>query len=382
MLSLALADDAFEHRFTSVADILQLQIPPGKESLRVPFKQDVLQRPIFRDVQNSVGGSHISPTKALPYAKLRAYFVWLGRLAGFEQLLELYQLRRASGRKLNSTWISLPITIGVEANSDIKQAALTPEERNQTMGHHGDTYQQFYMSDLLERDFQSIYFGTPSHEALIQHAARMGTSRDACAPTDLTNEQKIAFGAELPEVSELRRQREECVQELKCQGYQPLAAARGHPLYERYCSADKAMRSLKTVLRRRRVEQAIREFHRDVHAKDISTQLGAEGGDNAGVVCRPTVQFEFNERAALAEMLPRPLHMLADATADQVRKQFIRSLTLYCSRQESRQDELCTESRLRAKRSATFECDTEHFRENKKIKSEADEEAITAEGPD
>ncbi|KAL9127778.1 MAG: hypothetical protein Q9217_003408 [Psora testacea] len=83
LLALALADDAFQHRFASVADIFQLQIPPSKESLQVPFKQDILQQPLFRDIQNAVSGCHISAMKALPYAKLRAEFVSLGRLEGF-----------------------------------------------------------------------------------------------------------------------------------------------------------------------------------------------------------------------------------------------------------------------------------------------------------
>jgi hypothetical protein len=47
-------------------------------------------------------GSKVFATKALPYSKCRDHFVWLGRVTGFKQPLELYQLRRASGRKMNS----------------------------------------------------------------------------------------------------------------------------------------------------------------------------------------------------------------------------------------------------------------------------------------
>ena len=70
--------------------------------------------------------------------------------------------------------------------------ALTPEERNQVMGHRqSSTYEQYYMPDLIERDFQSIYFGTPSQDLLIQSVARMGISRDRRAPTELTEDQKL-----------------------------------------------------------------------------------------------------------------------------------------------------------------------------------------------
>ena len=47
------------------------------------------------------------------------------------------------------------------------------------------------MPDLIECDFQSIYFGTPSQDLLIQLVARMGISRDRQAPTELTKDQKL-----------------------------------------------------------------------------------------------------------------------------------------------------------------------------------------------
>ena len=60
------------------------------------------------------------------------------------------------------------------------------------MGHRqSSTYEQYYMPDLIERDFQSIYFGTPSQDLLIQSVARMGISRDRRAPTELTEDQKL-----------------------------------------------------------------------------------------------------------------------------------------------------------------------------------------------
>jgi hypothetical protein len=45
---------------------------------------------MFRDIEKMASGSKVFDTKALPYSKCRDYFVWLGRVAGFEQLLELY----------------------------------------------------------------------------------------------------------------------------------------------------------------------------------------------------------------------------------------------------------------------------------------------------
>jgi hypothetical protein len=105
------------------------------------------------------------------------------------------------------------------------------------MGHHGDTYQQFYLPNLIERDFQSIYFGTPSQDDLIQHAARMGISRDEQAPTGLTNEQKLEFKSELdrhPEILRLRAKRERYKHKISRKGYHFADAAKGTKLYDRY----------------------------------------------------------------------------------------------------------------------------------------------------
>lgn len=97
-----MADSAFRVRYNSAEEIFGLEIPAHKECLKVKFKKEIAHHPIFRGGEKRFGGGEPSDTIALPYQKCRDHFVWLGRLLGFEQSLELYQLRRASGRKLNS----------------------------------------------------------------------------------------------------------------------------------------------------------------------------------------------------------------------------------------------------------------------------------------
>ena len=60
--------------------------------------------------------------------------------------------------------------------------ALIAEEADQVMGHHGDTYRQFYLPDLIERDFSSIYFGTSPQDELVAAVARMGLTWDNGPP--------------------------------------------------------------------------------------------------------------------------------------------------------------------------------------------------------
>jgi hypothetical protein len=207
------------------------------------------------------------------------------------------------------------------------------------MGHHGDTYQQFYLPDLIERDFQSIYFGTPSQDELIQHAARMGISRDERAPTGLTNEQKVEFKLELdqnPEVLQLRAKREQYKQRLSSQGYCPIDSARGTKLYRRYDEAKRKLHSLINVLRKRREDQAVLDFHDAIDDYDIERQL--TGSNRIELPTRPAMEYEFRERAVIANLLLQPLHELEEGQAMKLRMKFIHNLAKYCDRQESRQE--------------------------------------------
>jgi hypothetical protein len=73
----------------------------GRDVLRVKWKKELLNQPFLCDVKSISEGVRILKEKAFLYTKYRDIFVRLGRVAGFENLLELYQLRRASGRNIN-----------------------------------------------------------------------------------------------------------------------------------------------------------------------------------------------------------------------------------------------------------------------------------------
>jgi hypothetical protein len=207
------------------------------------------------------------------------------------------------------------------------------------MGHHGDTYQRFYLPDLIERDFQSIYFGTPSQDDLIQHAARMGISRDERAPTGLTDEQKLEFQLELdqhPDILQLREKRERYKRKIRSRGYHPIAAAKGTKLYDRYDEARRKLHSVTNVLRKRKEDQVILDFYDAIDDYDIEKQLSGSVGTD--IPTRSAVQYEFRERAAIAKLLSQPLNELEEGHAMKLRMKFIRNLVKYCNRQESRQN--------------------------------------------
>ncbi|KAJ9654854.1 hypothetical protein H2201_008928 [Coniosporium apollinis] len=314
ILSIAFADNAFRSDFASVKEIFSLEIPPRRDVLRLRFKKEKEKQSIFRNVERTPDGIRVSNSKALPDYKYRGHFVWLGRLTGFESRLELYQVRRASGRNINSV--------------------LTLEERNQTMGHHGSTYEQFYMPDLIERDFQSIYFGTPSQDVLIQSVARMRLSRDKRAPTELTDEQKLEVRNN-PKLVKLHKNRERCKKKIRDRGYYSIKAAKGTCLYARYEETNRKINNLTNTLRRRRLDQAILEFHDSIDTIEIDRQL--DGINVPTTPARPILQFEHRERATIARLLSQPLDELDEASATKLRARFIRNLASLCHRHESRQ---------------------------------------------
>jgi len=137
------------------------------------------------------------------------------------------------------------------------QEALTPEERNQAMGHTqgGSTFQRYYMPDLIERDFQSIYFGTPAHDDLIQAIARMGLSRDRRAPTELTDAQKDEL-RENPELVKFREKRDRCTAKIR----RCLKPDADTDLKRQREQLTAKIHSTLAKLHRERLNQAIREF--------------------------------------------------------------------------------------------------------------------------
>ncbi|KAJ4465230.1 hypothetical protein J3R30DRAFT_3235372, partial [Lentinula aciculospora] len=139
VMALAFADDAFENGFKDPKEIYTLVVLANSDCLRLRWKQEWQNRPVFRNVEPSPDGIQVACNKALPYSKERGHLIRLGRSIGLTKALEWYDLRRGSGKKLNE--------------------ALMPEERNRIMGHcQGDSkvYVQYYMSSFQDVDCQSI----------------------------------------------------------------------------------------------------------------------------------------------------------------------------------------------------------------------------------
>ncbi|KAI1663873.1 DUF3435 containing protein [Pyrenophora tritici-repentis] len=284
ILSIGIGQGALRDEFSSVREIFDLNIPADRDVLRIKWKKELLNQPFLCDVRNTSEGVRILKEKAFPYAKYRDTFVRLGRVAGFEESLELYQLRRASGRNINS--------------------ALDPVERNQTMGHLGSTYEKYYTPTHIARDFQSIYFGSPSEALLIESVARMGLSRDRRAPTELDDEQQKELRND-PALTILRKEREVYKEQLYNQGFYPLSKGEGTDLYKKYEETKRKIGSTYQRLYRERLESAVREFHESIDTIEIARQLSGMAAEK--VLTLPAVEFELRERGTIAGMLFKPI---------------------------------------------------------------------------
>ena len=334
LVAVALAHGAFRRPFKSVQEVFDLTVPPGRDVLRLKFRPALLRTPFFRDVEWTDMGYRVSDHKAFPYHKYRDQHVHLCRLVGMEQQGELYDLRRGSGRNIHSelrtgcfSGAILPTSLTVV----FYVGTLIPEEADQVMGHHGDTYRQFYLPDLIERDFSSIYFGTPPQDDLVRAVARMGLAWDKRAPTELTPEQKQEVRNH-PELARLRQRRDRHRRRLRRIGFYPLHAGVDHPRYALYKELDRKINSVTTVLKKQRLEEEIRRFHDTIDDLEIERQL--DGRPVAQAHVPRAVQFESPERALVAQFISLSLEASKDSEALGGKIAFIEALVGLCRQQE------------------------------------------------
>jgi hypothetical protein len=185
----------------------------------------------------------------------------------------------------------------------MEPGALNPTERNQTMGHLGSTYEKYYTPTHIARDFQSIYFGSPSEDLLVQAVARMGLSRDRRAPTYLDEERKAALHKH-PSMVALREQRTQLKEELYAQGHSTLLKAHGTVLHEKYLRTNREIASTYHRLLRESLKAVIHDFHSSVDTLEVARQLSGKTASH--VLTLRVAEFELPERAAIASMIFKP----------------------------------------------------------------------------
>jgi hypothetical protein len=146
------------------------------------------------------------------------------------------------------------------------------------------------MPTHIARDFQSIYFGSPSETLLIESVAQMGLSRDQCAPTELDNKQQKKLQNDSA-LAILRKDQEAYKAQLHSQGYRPLSKGKGTNLCNKYDNTKRKMTSTYQRLYRERLESAVRKFHESINTIEIARRLGRMAADK--VLTLLAVEFEL-----------------------------------------------------------------------------------------
>jgi len=85
---LAFADRAFENDFKSPEDIYNLVVPPDQPHLKLPWKEEWRDRPIFQDIQGQGENVTIALNQPLSYSKAQKFLIRLGQALGYEKMLE------------------------------------------------------------------------------------------------------------------------------------------------------------------------------------------------------------------------------------------------------------------------------------------------------
>jgi hypothetical protein len=194
------------------------------------------------------------------------------------------------------------------------------------LGHSSVVYQEYYTPTHIARDYQAIYFGTPSEEQLIQSVASMSISRDQRAPKEL-DEKQLDEIYNHPNMVALRAERTRCKEELYAQGYRPLCKAKGTALHDQYDKLQKKINSTHQKLRGDRLTAVIRHYPETIDGIEIAKQL--EGKSTTEVLKLPVVEYELRERAVAANMLFQPFQ------DERTRLQFVRVLIKLGRKQET-----------------------------------------------
>ncbi|KAK3933472.1 hypothetical protein QBC46DRAFT_434648, partial [Diplogelasinospora grovesii] len=313
--SLAFADGAFENDFKSPEHIYNLIVPADQPRLILPWKKEWRDKPIFRDIQGRGTNVTIALDRAFSYGTARKILIKLGRALGYEKMLEWYDLRRGSGKRINK--------------------ALTPEERNHSMGHMlGDssTYVKFYMTDFIEADFQEIVFGSEPQRDLIQLMGRLMRRGDA--PTSLISEQMVEINNN-KKLLKLKRRKNRVVQRMNEMGWTLKSApkeGRGAELLQRHGRFARQADTLRKALYDERLTRAIHEFHASRDGEEIARQLN--GIKPSEYLAPPTVHYQLPTRARIAKLFSEVANITNRDELFALRMQLVQEVTQLCKQRE------------------------------------------------
>jgi len=88
---------------TSPEQLFRLRIAPGLKQLRLPLKEEMAERPLFRRCKHTAKGVQMSEEAALADTTLRPQMTNLGSITGMELPTGPYTFRRGNGQALDNS---------------------------------------------------------------------------------------------------------------------------------------------------------------------------------------------------------------------------------------------------------------------------------------
>lgn len=313
MLALAIADGAFEENVQSLGDIYTFKVPPELDRLRLDWKSEWLDRPVFRQMKRQpCEDAHYQ------YPQGRNALIRLGYSCGYANTLGFYDFRRASGKKLNET--------------------VTPEERNHIMGHSGgksDVYRNYYIPEYVDRDVQAIYFGSTHQSDLIRAIGRI--PRNGTAPTRLTDAQKESIKDD-PGFIQARNQRQRLTTQIRklhgtIQKARRKTDVETTRLLKRHDKAKTDANKRRAQLQRDLLQRAIQDHHKSANNEEVQRQL--QGIFPKDVLAPPEIDYELPDRQQIATIFSQAAECYDAKRLDLLRVKLVDAMVALCQQRES-----------------------------------------------
>ncbi|KAH7002679.1 hypothetical protein B0J12DRAFT_551472, partial [Macrophomina phaseolina] len=259
-LALAFGDRAFAAPdLVGPEALFKLRVIDGLMEARIPWKDEVLDLPVFRKSHQTVYGTRIS-VQPLPNSTVRPWLRKLGEVTGMKKICHPYVLRYAAGKAFDSCE-----TFVLDEISD--------SLRNLIMQHSkSDVFQRHYLPRYISADTQAAYRGMAPQSAVMRAASGMRRSIDPRRPRKLTASQ-LGDIEKHPRVVQLYEKRNKIVRELaRTKRTRASSAALSH-LQSAKHNATLAYQREKRKQKQTLLENIKKNFDRDQAIADIQNQL-------------------------------------------------------------------------------------------------------------
>ncbi|KAE8547698.1 hypothetical protein EYB25_009491 [Talaromyces marneffei] len=304
MISIAFDDEAYDApKHFSLRHLFALKAKK-KPSQIVPWKQEMLDIPVFRRAIKTPQGVETSKDVALSYQQYHGWLVLLGIALGFIYTLTTYCLRRALGNAINN-----------DPNSN---AAV----RNLVLDHGTGSkiFERNYISRTIRYFTQDQFWGRSSdHESA--RTARQQVRQD-------------------PEVRELADIRSRLCAQIE-EAFGVIEMAKGEPIYNDYQAVKASLAATIRKKERALLKRIQEEYDLNAPVLAIQQQLNGEqsdddNDDDKGGIPTETVPIRIAKRRYIAECAVRDPSVLHDQKRYAFHVEFSVALIALCKRRDRR----------------------------------------------